>query len=146
MSVRSTVALSGIVVLVIGASWWFLFRSVEVDLGGQRAELKRVFGRVVAVDVDSNRDGRFDAHIQYSWAVPYDGIICGVGCFEHGLHSEDRNYDGRWDTWYEAVEQGPDPCRYSIAADMDLDGTADFRTESEDLASVLLEVKEQRGF
>ena len=107
----------------------------------------RWFGRVTAIELDSNRDGKPNYLVSYTWSDPYDGTLCGPGCLDHGRHSEDRNHDGQWDTWYQAKNvNASQKCIYSISADTDLDGVADLRVESTELNATFAELEQERGF
>ena len=136
------------VAVLLGGGWW-LFRvtTVENDTVGI-VRYKRSFGRIVAIEADRDRDGRAEVVVTYSWSRPYtQGGDSGAGCLDPGHTAEDRNRDGRWDTWYEAV--GPSTqgeCVYRYSVDMDLDGKPDWSFEAVNGTEAFAAIEERRGF
>ncbi len=128
--------------------WWFLFRPlVEENPVVGRITYRRVLGPIVAVEGDRDGDGRTDIRVVYKWSQPYQGVAGGLGCLDYGQHWEDRNKDGRWDTWYEPVGEEEDgSCRYGFSVDTDLDGVPDWMFESVANEATFGRIERRRGF
>lgn len=144
---KRTLALVVATAVLVGAIWW-LFRTtaVENDTVGI-VRYKRSFGRIVAIEADRDGDGKVELRVSYSWSQPFHRDAVGPGCLDTGRTAEDRNYDGRWDTWYEAVGPNSDgDCVYLYSADLDLDEEPDWEFESVSGTDAFVAVKERRGF
>lgn len=130
-------------------AWWlFGWRTVESEAQG-RLEYHRFFGRCTRLAADVNRDGRAEMEVFYPWSAPYIGIVDGPCGDSHLRTREDRDLDGRWDTWSVRLDSGPrSPCPLRIAADTDGDGEPDwYRTVPFDQApEVYGELVAVRGF
>jgi hypothetical protein len=138
--------------LLAGLLWvWWTSRTIVTDnseIGVIRYE--RLLGRILKIEVDADRDGRPDAEVRFRWADKYDGtnyFYDGPYCDDLGQHREDRDGDGRWDTWFRSVSGvGPGRCLYSFEADTTGDGRPDWRIRSRDAAAVFAELYDLRGF
>ena len=137
-----------VALIIIAGLYWWLFGWTSADnpsLG--MFCYKRFFGRVTIVDLDSNRDGKPDARVKYTWNDPYKGIVDGI-CVLAGVPVlEDRDFDGRWDTW--TVNLGPDDdgnCIYEFKVDTSGDGKPDWRFTSVDSVKAYQDIRDRRGF
>ena len=136
----------GIAAIGLLIGWWYFFRPEVVEnpaLG--RFTYHRWFGRVVAVDLDVNRDGTADAGSKFSWSAPYEGILDGPGCFYPEARSwQDTNSDGLVDTWYHVVEQRDGaPCVYAFFIDTNADGRHDWSFTSNDTETAFQDIKKR---
>ena len=110
-----------------GLAWWlFGWRSHDNPALGRIVD-QRFFGRYTKVRADTNRDGRADMVMFYSFSQPYDGIVdgpCGGGFVST---AEDRNFDARWDTWSRSAASSTDGLcpDHVFEADTDADGEPD---------------------
>ena len=134
------------VVVVLGVvALWYLFGWSTLDnpsLGIIRQH--RYFGRTTILTADTNRDGSIDFRAAYQWSDPYQGTVNGPCGDNNVLLTEDRNHDGRWDTWVERVGI----CQLLWRADTTGDGAPDWQlqapyNESQKVYEVL---QEKRGF
>jgi hypothetical protein len=138
--------LIGVILIVVAIATWWGFRWTITDnpaLGVIREY--RWFGRITRITVDSNRDGGIDAEMNFAWSQPYEGEQFG-GVTPYRRIREDRNFDGRWDTWIEPVDESMKSTR--VSADTTGDGEADWiRTcGTFESAQLLQELKANRGF
>ena len=137
--------------VALGAiGWWLLgWRSYDNPALG-RIGYHRFFGQCTTVTFDADRDGRVDMELRYSWSEPYVGIVDGL-CGDSFVSSrEDRNHDGRWDTWTTKMPRGSDsPCsQLRLEADTKLDGKPDWSKVIQfgETQATYAELKELRGF
>ena len=136
--------------VVGGAAMWYLFgwsTTDDPDLGIVRQH--RFLGRTTEVAADTNHDGKVDFRAAYRWSDPYQGIVDGPCGDRHVVLSEDRNYDGRWDTWVERAGFSADGTCLSLwSADTTGDESPDWQRqapyrESQDVYAALYQ---ERGF
>src|SRR5262245_47704171 len=95
----------GLVLLTMGLLWWQFGFSV-VETNELTVVTRRVFGRVTRIHV-FDRSWRERERLLFPWLEPFehgDPITECAAIFPK--HWQDRNRDGRWDTWLSRV--GPD--------------------------------------
>ncbi|MEL7059530.1 MAG: hypothetical protein AAGN46_05840 [Acidobacteriota bacterium] len=138
---------SGLIALVAALAGWWAFgwtAREHPDLGF--IEESRWFGRVVRTTVDVDGDGRLDGEARVPWSSSVAGEVCWVlpGCTM--WLREDRDGDGRWDTWWHRSEAAGGGLE--ISADLDGDGAADWfrRVDGPDVQEVLAALRAARGF
>ena len=106
-----------------------------------------MFGRVTSLGYYTDRSSRAEATIRYKWSDPWTSGRESSYDFEVAM--EDRNHDGRWDTWMEPTGEtnNGDPVLV-IRADTILDGEPDFeaRGNASTLESSYRVIESQRGF
>jgi hypothetical protein len=100
--------LTGVLILVgLGSAWW-LFGFSTYRMGESRTTLYRRFGRVTRIDSNVVANGKtIHERLVFSWSKPFvsgDPITDCAAIFPESW--QDRNGDGRWDTWIYRV--GPD--------------------------------------
>lgn len=120
---RRAVALA---VLAAGLAWWLF--GVSVSRTGELTYVaRRVFGRVTRIHV---LDGTFKERERFlfSWSEPFEVGDPITGCAAIFPEQwQDRNRDGRWDTWLRRI--GPDGsghCRVEYRVDTTLSGRPDW--------------------
>lgn len=133
--------------LVLATSVWLLFgwQTIELPALGVIKE-KRWFGKTLTVSCDKNRDGRFDLISKYTWNHPYEGLLNGPCVYPGVRHKEDRDLDGRWDTWSEDRCDRPEIERYLMGADTTGDGVADVEIATNDSYAAYKQIEKARGF
>lgn len=140
-------ALSFLVVVGLVAAWWFSRPIVEQDPDMGTVTYRRLLGRIVAVESDRDGDGTPEVVIEHSFSEPFERVGGPGPCEDWSPRAEDRNGDGRPDTWYRAVgDDGRGRCLYSFDADVDLDGEPDWSMESTDRAEAYSRMAQLRGF
>ena len=123
-------------VVATALAGYAMFRTSSID---NRAlgviNFHREWGRITKVSVDANRDGRIDGEYVYTWNRPYIG--------NHGndpaTYREDRNHDGRWDTWR-------DMSTTVLAVDIDGDEMPDVELDATQSGLAYAKARELRGF
>jgi hypothetical protein len=139
--------LSFLVIAGLGAAWWYSRPIVEQDPTLGTVTYRRLLGRIVAVESDSDRDGRPEVVTEYPFSAPFERQAVPEACPDWSPHAEDRDGDGRPDTWYRAVgDDGAGRCLYAFEADVDLDGRPDWSMESTDRAEAYTRMAQLRGF
>jgi hypothetical protein len=136
-----------ILLAITAVGWWLFGWSTEDNVALGVFTYQRFFARTTTVLLDSNRDGRPDARVSYSWNDPYEGIVDGV-CVGSGTQmAEDRNFDGRWDVWTRnlgpASSQG---CLIEFSVDTTGDGEADWSFRTTDSLQAYNDIAAKRGF
>ena len=140
---RSIKAILVVIFLAVIVLVCWSFRWSKVDnpaLGVIRGY--HTFGRITRMTIDSNRDGRINGEILFSWDEPYEG---GSGIAPFSMSREDRDFDGRWDTWFEPIDATN---LTRISADTNGDGNPDWHRDckSTETEQVINELKDVRGF
>lgn len=137
--------------VVGGAAVWFPFgwsTTDYPDLGVVREH--RFFGRTTELTADTNRDGKVDFRAAYRWSDPFQGIVDDGTCGDsHVALTEDRNYDGHWDTWVERAGFGADGTCLSLwRADTTGDGSPDWQRQApyRESEAVYAAIRQERGF
>jgi hypothetical protein len=129
-----------------GIAGWLLFHTTTRDnpaLGVLR--FHRFFGRVTKVSLDVNRDGRADAVSLFHWNRPYQDLTDVPQ--DHYELREDRNFDGRFDTWLRPVmDNGSRTGLVVFEVDLDGDGEFDWRFETEDSLAGYETIRKRRGY
>lgn len=139
--------LSFLVVAGLVAAWWTSRPVVEQDPALGTVTYRRLLGRIVAVESDRDGDGNPEVVTEYSFAEPFERPGASGPCDDWTRHAEDRNLDGRPDTWVRAVgDDGRGRCLYSYEADVDLDGDPDWSMESTDPSEAYSRIAQIRGF
>jgi len=143
-TVNALLFLASAVGLSLLAWWLFGWSSVDNPALGIM-EFHRSFGRVTNATIDTNRDGVIDGEWLFDWAEPYSNEHLG-GIQPYRLLREDRNHDGRWDTWWEPADETDGVTR--LSADTTGDGEPDWNRDLEDLSTTeaLNELETLRGF
>ncbi len=141
---------AGVGLVLLALAWWlFGFRTYRY--GGSTMTLRRFFGRVTRIDsVIVSNGRRYPERILFPWSDPYtpgDPITECAAIFPQVW--QDRNGDGRWDTWLRRV--GPDSksrCRIEYQVDTTLTGTPDwtFVLNYGDYKKADAMMKARRGF
>lgn len=139
--------LSFLVVAGLAAAWWFSRPIVEQDRDLGTVTYRRLLGRIVAVESDRDGDGKAEVRTEYSFAEPFERQSVSDPCPDWRRHAEDRNGDGRPDTWYQAAgDDGAGRCLYLFEADVDADGDPDWTMQSTDRAEAYTRIAQLRGF
>ena len=125
---------------------WLLFGWQTVELPFGDATTRRWFGRNLITSLDKDRDGNADAVSRYTWRHPYEGLLEGPCVYPGVKHVEDRDGDGRWDTWTEDRCDRPNLERYLLRADTTGDGHIDTEIATNDGHSAYKKIEEARGF
>jgi hypothetical protein len=135
--------------LVAGVAWaWWSSTPLETSDGaGGAVVYRRLFGRVVGVESDRDGDGTAEVVTRYSYSEPFAGRLDPAqGCKDWTRHTEDRNADGRPDTWHRAVgETASGECRWRFDADVDGDGEIDWWLEVDDKSEAYTKLMSLRG-
>ncbi len=139
-----------VLVAIVGLGIWTSRPIVNQNPQIGTIRYERLLGRIVAIEVDSDGDGRPESLARFRWREPYDPNIYtynGPYCADVGRHFEDRDRDGRWDTWFHSIsEVGEGDCVYSFEADTNGDGQPDWFQESADGIGIFAQLVELRGF
>ena len=111
------------------AGFWNMFRSSTHQAGSLGAVVEyRFFGRVTRVDMTPRGDSSPTDRFVYTWSEPFENGDPLTSCAAIALeHWQDRNRDGRWDTWLRRV--GPDTfgeCQVLYEIDTTGRGTPDW--------------------
>ena len=115
-------------ICVVGVGWWLFGFSTHCE-GPFTTTMHRRFGRVTRVDLSAS-DGRriTRERILYTWTEPYEAGDPITSCAAIPPEVwQDRNDDGKWDTWLLRV--GPDNqgnCSTEYRVDLTNDGRADW--------------------
>lgn len=139
----------GILVMcsLLAMMWhYFGWETVHTDTGWS-IRRHRVLGRITLLAYDTDGDGFADAKYVYRLSGPW--VPERDDLHYYSLGKEDRNYDGRWDTWLRPTNQTEDGDTVLLfQADTDLDGRPDFETlKAASVSSEAYEeVEKQRGF
>jgi hypothetical protein len=140
------VAIVGLVGAVLTGWWLFGWSTGDHSVFG-KSEAKRWFGRYTVVRYDSDRNGSFDWEARWRW--PNEPVSINAACGDPGwiVIREDRDLDGRWDTWTRRPNLSK-PCELVIEADTTGDGVPNLKvtTGFAQLRAELKAVDEIRGF
>jgi hypothetical protein len=141
------IGIGGALLLLTAALWSLFGWTPEYQPSLGKTRIYRSWGQKTEAQVDTNRDGRLDTRLLYYSG----GALPPAGCpADHQALWEDRDHDGRWDTWMEVQgSDGQGGCRVLWSADTDGDGVRDReRTAvwSDDSGPIYEELKQQRGF
>ena len=135
-------------VAAVAWAWWSSTPIETGDGSGGRVTYRRLLGRVVAVESDRDGDGDAEVVSEFSYAEPFTGSTDpAAGCDDWTKHREDRDADGRDDTWHRAVgETAGGECRWRFDADVDGDGAVDWWLEVDDKSEAYSKLMRIRGF
>jgi hypothetical protein len=150
MTSRRRLAIPALVIAGLGVSWW-LFGFNTHQFGESSITSHRFLGRVTRIDSVVVAGGRAVRTRQiYPWAEPFvngDPMTdCAAICPESW---QDRNGDGRWDTWiYRVGPDGAGQCQVEYRVDSKGAGQPDwvFRLPAGQFEKANLMIKERRGF
>lgn len=139
--------LSFLVLAGLVAAFWTSRPVVERDPMLGTVTYRRLLGRIVAVESDRDGDGEPEVVSRYSFSEPFHRQRLDSPCADWSRHAEDRDADGRSDTWIRAVgDDGSGRCLYLFEADVDRDGDPDWSLESADRAEAYSRMAQVRGF
>ena len=142
---RGAIVTCAIAVLAIPGWYLFGWETLHTDTG-IRIRRHRFLGRVTRVAFDIDGYWRAEAKYVYRWSEPWTS----ERQYEHYyvVAMEDRNRDGRWDTWWTPTRLDDGTVALALEADIDLDGKPDFEAlEPTDAPAASYDlIKEQRGF
>ena len=134
---RARVLVGVVLILILATAGWWLFGWETIDNPPLGVEThRRMFGRVTVLSLDSDRDGNDDAQVFYSWRSPLGPQGAGWRDMR-----EDRNRDGRWDTWL--VNRGD---RTQFRVDLNGDEVPDWEFITGDSISAFEEIRQTRGY
>ena len=97
---------------------------------------RRILARTTIVSIDADRDGMIDGQAFFSWFTPAKGTYTN-----YREMREDRNHDGKWDTWLINLE---DKTKFQV--DLTGDEKADWEFESSDSSAAYAKIKARRGY
>jgi hypothetical protein len=148
---RKSLTIAGLVAIGAGVSWW-LFGFSRIQFRGTTMTSYRFFGRVTRIDsTGTGDDGKTQRErLVFTWSKPFRNRHWVTGCEAIFPESwEDRNGDGRWDTWIYRV--GPDPrgeCQVEYRVDTKNSGRPDwvFRLPDGEYKKANAMMIERRGF
>ena len=151
----STVIRRGVILAAAGillSSVWYLFGFKTESTGdGWKWVLHRSFGRVTRIDHFRPANGsRPFERIVFPWSEPYEGGDPMTSCASIFPELwQDRNGDGKWDTWAKRV--GPDAdgeCRVRYEVDTSGSGKPDwvFVADLRDYEKASQAIIARRGF
>jgi hypothetical protein len=125
---------------------YFGWETLHTDTGWT-IRRNRTLGRVTVLAYDTNRDWFADAKYIYRFSDPW--IPAEEYRHYYIVGKEDRNYDGRWDTWWIPTDDTENGKRVILVrADTNLDGRPDydFRKLAGVTSEEYAEVEQLRGF
>ncbi|MEZ5331591.1 MAG: hypothetical protein R2991_05970 [Thermoanaerobaculia bacterium] len=139
--------LSFLVVAGLAVAFWTSRPVVERDPVLGTVTYRRLLGRIVAVESDRDGDGEAEVVSRYTFARPFHRQPTDSPCGDWSRHAEDRDADGRADTWIRAVgDDGAGRCLYLFEADVNGDGSADWSLESTARSEAYSRMAQIRGF
>jgi hypothetical protein len=138
-----------IAVLVLAGIGWWLFGTSVITERSSTMTFHRWFGRVTRIDVVFEGEKTLRDRFVYSWREPYEKGDPNGTCGGPPEIWEDRNGDGRWDTWMYRV--GPDrsgQCSTEYRLDLNNDERPDWRFVSGpgEWTNAHKLIKQRRGF
>ena len=140
-------AIGAIAALIIVVGWHsFGWETLHTDTGW-KIRRHRMLGRVTLLAYDTDGNWFADAKVLYKWSDPW--VPNRESKHDYKIAMEDRDGDGRWDTWWEPTGESEDgDAVLLLRGDTDMDGKPDF--EARELASTSAssyeELKDRRGF
>ena len=140
-----------LIVIGLGSSWWLFGFTTSRLADGSRMPLYRRFGRVTQIESDVVVKGKtIHDRLLFPWSEPFvngDPLTECAAIFPESW--QDRNGDGRWDTWLYRV--GPDSaghCQIEYRVDTRGSGRPDwvFRLPHGQYEKAEAMMLERRGF
>jgi len=132
-----------LIIALTCASWWAFGWSTSNNPELGVIKEYRWFGRITRVTSDVNQDGTIDGELIARWSEPFEGNG-GIASFRS--MSEDRNFDGRWDTWILSTDDSPTSTL--VSGDTNGDGSPDWKRPLKygEYAEAIEELRAIRGF